>query len=164
DLADNYLEMAKMRLYTGDDAAAGARYTLHHALLNTLKLFAPFLPYVTEAIYQGSFATGEADSIHRSSWPAGNAAWLDETAEAMGEQLVAVATAIRRHKSENNLGLGTELAALHLAVADEEREGWQTAVSDLQSITRAREVLFVDKLEGGKETAVGSVQLHIEEN
>ena len=164
DLADNYLEMAKMRLYTGDDAAAGARYTLHHALLNTLKLFAPFLPYVTEAIYQGSFATGEADSIHRSPWPAGNAAWLDEMAEAMGEQLVAVATAIRRHKSENNLGLGTELAALHLAVADEEREGWQTAVSDLQSITRAREVLFVDKLEGGKETAVGSVQLHIEEN
>lgn len=175
DLADNYLEMVKLRLYEGGAAAAGTRYTLHHALLNTLKLFAPFLPYVTEAIYQGVFVgdgqptTDDGQqmvsclsSIHRSAWPAGNAAWLDEEAERIGEQLVAVATAVRRYKSENNLGLGTELATLRLAVGDGEREIWQTAVSDLQSITRAKAVKFVDRLESGAETAVGSVRLQID--
>ncbi len=162
DLADNYLEMAKLRLYGGGEAAAGARYTLHHALLNTLKLFAPFLPYVTEAIYQGLFAENDTDSIHRSPWPAGNPAWLDDDAEAMGEQLVAVATAVRRYKSEHNLGLGTELAVLHLAVGDEVGGIWQTAVSDLQSITRAKTIKFVDRLEGGEKTAVGSVQIGVD--
>jgi valyl-tRNA synthetase len=54
ELTDNYLEMAKQRLY--DPACpthAGACNTIRVLLLTLLKLFAPFLPYVTEAIYQG---------------------------------------------------------------------------------------------------------------
>ena len=42
----------------------GARYTLHAALLATVKLFAPFLPHVTEEIYQGLFARRGRRSIH----------------------------------------------------------------------------------------------------
>ena len=57
-LADNYLEMCKQRLYDPlHPFFAGARYTLYHGLLNTLKLLAPFLPFVTEAIYQELFSS-----------------------------------------------------------------------------------------------------------
>jgi valyl-tRNA synthetase len=57
DLADNYLEMAKKRLYDETDLAHdGARYALFNILRDTVKLFAPFLPSVTETIYQGIFA------------------------------------------------------------------------------------------------------------
>jgi valyl-tRNA synthetase len=143
DLADNYLEMAKGRLY--DEASAGhvgARYTLATVLLATLKLFAPFLPHVTEAIYQGLYAESEgAGSIHRSRWPEADEALLDEAAEAAGEALVAVATAARRYKSEHSIGLGAELARLRLATADEAlADALRAAEADVRSVTRARDV------------------------
>jgi valyl-tRNA synthetase len=147
-LADNYLEMAKQRLYAGEAEGAGARWTLYQALLTTLKLFAPILPHVTEQIYRGLFATAEATpSIHRAQWPQGAPVWLDESALAAGEVLVAVATAVRRYKSEHNLPLSTELPTLHLATEDSELAALlQTGTADLTSITRAKAVKIHGRL------------------
>ncbi len=99
ELADNYLEMAKARLYDAEHPQhEGARYTLRAALLATVKLFAPFVPHVTEAIYQGLFAATEGGgSLHRSRWPEAREALIDARAEAVGEALIAIATAARRY-------------------------------------------------------------------
>lgn len=150
DLADNYLEMAKQRLY--DEASAtheGARYTLHHVLLTTVKLSAPFLPHVTEEIYRALFAPIDGrDSIHRASWPVADEGLLDDQAEAIGETLVEVATAARRYKSERGLSLGVELERLQLAGTEPVLSaGLQTAEADLMSITRARRVEVVERLD-----------------
>ena len=159
-LADNYLEMAKLRLYEGGESSVGARYALYHALLTTLKLLAPILPYVTEQIYQGLFAEKEGPgSIHTSVWPVGNAAWGDETAVQHGNQLVEMATAVRRYKSEHNLSLGAELARLHLHTNDAELAAqMKTAVTDLTSITRAKEIV----VEKGNEVGNGRWRLRIQ--
>ena len=151
DLADNYLEMAKKRLYDGGDEAAGATYALYHALLATLKLLAPFLPYVTEAIYTGLFAESDgSDSIHTSRWPAVDDVWQDETAIATGELLVEIATAVRRYKSEHNLSLGAELTQLQIATADPAlAETLKGATADLTSITRAQAVNVGQSLANG---------------
>ena len=155
-LADNYLEMAKLRLYEGGPASEGARYALHHALLTTLKLLAPILPFVTERIYQGLFAKaevsadGSAASIHTSAWPTGNEAWRDELAILHGNQLVEIATVVRRYKSEQNLSLGAELARLHLQTADAELAvHLREAITDLTSITRAKEIVLNGEMEDG---------------
>jgi len=138
-MADNYLEMAKKRLYDGGPGAAGAVYTLSHALLTTAKLFAPFLPYVTEAIYQGLLET--EDSVHNSPWPKDDESLLDGEAEAAGQTLVEIATAVRRYKSESGLSLGAELARLHLATTDEKLAALlRAAEPDLTSITRAAQI------------------------
>src|SRR5574341_589780 len=92
DLADNYLEMCKQRLYneTGQ-GREGARYALYQILNATVKLFAPFLPHVTEEIYQELFRTEEGEkSIHRAQWPVANEALEDELAGAIGEALVTI--------------------------------------------------------------------------
>ncbi|MCB8981147.1 MAG: valine--tRNA ligase [Ardenticatenaceae bacterium] len=160
-LADNYLEMAKLRLYEGGESSEGARYALYHALLTTLKLLAPILPFVTEQIYQGMFAERDgATSIHTSAWPVGDAAWWDETAVIHGNELVEIATAVRRYKSEQNLSLGTELARLHVLTNDADlATHLQTAITDLTSITRAKEIV----LESGNEVeGNGRWQLHIQ--
>ncbi|HSM56799.1 MAG TPA: valine--tRNA ligase [Candidatus Sulfomarinibacteraceae bacterium] len=139
ELADNYLEMAKKRLYDGGEEAAGARFTLYQALLATVKLLAPFLPYVTEAIYQGLLET-EA-TVHQSAWPLADRSLLDSRAEQQGALLVEIATAVRRYKSEANLSLGAELAHLHLTTADEALASvLEDAEPDLVSITRARTI------------------------
>lgn len=142
-LADNYLEMAKLRLYEGGPAAAGAQFALSQALLATLKLFAPILPHITEQIYTGLFAEADgAETIHRARWPQPRADWRDDDALNQGEMLVDIATAVRRYKSEHNLSLGAEVAALHLAADDSQlAAALKTSVADLQSITRAQEIM-----------------------
>jgi valyl-tRNA synthetase len=148
ELADNYLEMAKQRLYDpADPSHEAARFSLQTVLLTVLKLFAPFLPFVTEAIYQGigDQRPGDKGSIHRESWPVADPALEDDAAEAVGQTLVAIATAVRRFKSERNLPLGAELNRLQLAAVESDEtllSALREAVVDLKSITRAREIVF----------------------
>jgi len=145
EFADNYLEMCKQRLYSGDqDHANAARVTLYNLLLTLTKLFAPFLPYITETIYQGLFAeqdlskSTEFSSLHLSAWPEVNPNLENEFAEQVGAILVEIATAVRRYKSENNLSLGTELQQLLLVTEDTQLITHLTyARGDLSSVTRA---------------------------
>ena len=140
DLADNYIEMAKQRLYAAEhpqhDAAC---YTLRAGLLSTVKLLAPLLPFISEAVYQELFAEAEGRrSVHIAAWPEVDAGLADESAERGGQILVAVATAVRRYKSEAGLGLGTTVERLWLAVPDEPLAGLlEAARADLMSVTRA---------------------------
>jgi len=147
ELADNYLEMAKKRLYDlSDPGRDGARYSLYSAIITLLKLFAPILPHITESIYLELFATAEAEtSIHRSTWPVADNYLIDERAEHVGASLVQIATAIRRYKSESKLSLGTEIATLILGVTESSLIPYlREAESDIMSITRAKQ-LIVDR-------------------
>ena len=147
DLADNYLEMVKKRFYD-DYEADGARYALYESLLATIKLLAPVLPHVTERIYQGLFTDRDgSNSIHRAIWPQVNEEWLDETAVTLGESLVAIATAVRRFKSEQNLSLGSAVQELQLATSDPNLVlSLRAADMDLKSITRAETIVVGDKI------------------
>jgi valyl-tRNA synthetase len=143
ELADNYVEMSKERLYdASNEMHEGARYTLYHVFLAVLKLFAPFLPYVTETIYKSLFAASEGtESIHAASWPQADETMIDDKAEAAGELLVELATAVRRYKSESNISLGAELQRLQLATTDPSiAELLQKARADIRSVTRAKEI------------------------
>jgi valyl-tRNA synthetase len=63
---------------------------------------------------------------------------------------VEIATAIRRYKSEQNLSLGAELACRHLHTSDTELAAeLQEAITDLTSITRAKEIVLNGELEEG---------------
>ena len=162
-LADNYLEMAKMRLYGGGAEAEGARFALYHALLTTLKLVAPILPHITERIYTSMFAQSDgAKSIHRAAWPLPNAGWRDDTAVSHGECLVEIATAVRRYKSQQNLGLGSELSTLYLRTKDADLgRSLLASEQDLQSITRAQTVALNAQDGAIAYEAVGSVEVGI---
>lgn len=70
---DNYLELAKPRTYDETDTPGknSARAALRLMLRALVRLFAPFVPYICEEIWQWHFA-GDSDmhpSVHRSPWP-----------------------------------------------------------------------------------------------
>jgi len=160
ELADNYLEMCKQRLYAqagpGREAAV---YTVYRVLVTVVQLFAPFFPYITEEIYQSLIKTeamGTSDgkgklgaaSIHLTPWPEAEGALEDEAAEAVGVKLVEIATAVRRYKSDHNLPLGCELTRVKLAIAEHDLASvLRSAAEDLTSITRA---LSIEVSEGGE--------------
>ena len=127
---DDYLELVKNRAY-GDGAAAGsAQAALGLALETLLKLFAPFLPYVTEEVW----SWWREGSIHRSPWP--DAAPLQANAgdaDALPLRVAAdVLTEVRRAKSEAKRSMRTPV--LHVRVADTEERlaALQLAVDDVR--------------------------------
>jgi valyl-tRNA synthetase len=154
NFADNYLEMAKQRLYDENHCQReAAQFTLHHVLLTMLKLFAPILPHVTERIFQSLYAglsretTGRHfSSIHTSDWPKPDNGLINETAENLGDALLEIATSVRRFKSERNLSLGTELKRVQLAAGDSQlRENLANGNADLMSITRALQIEYLSE-------------------
>ena len=169
ELADNYLEMVKQRLYNPQHPAhSAARFALYQVLVDTVKLIAPFLPYVSEAIYQGllkevELATeGPVLSVHITTWPAADPILEDEPAEAFGEILLGIAVAARRYKSERNLPLSTELPSLVISTDQPELAlQLKQATSDLSSITRAREISLVDELHAGRTVILESDSMQV---
>jgi len=176
ELADNYLEMVKQRLY--DPASShhlGACFSLYQLLLTVLKLFAPFIPYVTEEIYQSLFLSKEwrwvdgnwnmsdnIRSIHLSPWPRPIPELESEQAEAFGETLMGIASAVRRYKSERNLALNTELDSLQLAPVDgRDMELLREAVADLLSITRAKKIEIVGSPDTRAEAVLAEGPVHL---
>jgi valyl-tRNA synthetase len=150
DLADNYLELVKGRLYGQRGAARdGAIYALCQALFATIKLLAPILPHVTEEIYRTLYASHEASiSLHRSRWPVGDPSWEDELADRLGEALVEAITTVRRYKSKRHLPLATEIARLQITTDDQTlRDQLHDIILDLTSATRAKQVEVVDDLD-----------------
>lgn len=151
ELTDNYLEMAKLRLYSHDHPAhCGARQALRAVLRTLLQLLAPLLPYITEEIWRALFAYAEGEpSIHRTRWPEPCQPGEDERYYAgLGDVLIGIASAVRRFKSENSLSLGSEISRLQIATSDAGLARiLDEAQADLASITRARNLEFRQTLE-----------------
>ena len=145
-LCDNYLEIAKDRIYNpetrGEEQKVAAQFTLYHSFLTVLKLFAPILPHITEAGYQLYFAEKEGfKSIHNSPWPEAHEHLLNEQAEIHGDLVVKVITAVRRFKSEKQVSLKKDIR-LTIQCSDEEKAVFESLQGDLKAVTRATELIF----------------------
>ncbi len=112
---DNYLELVKSRARGGHDGEgrASAVATLRLALDTFLRLFAPFLPFITEEIWSWSFAEELGlPSIHRAPWPKLDA---PEAEPGVFEAAVAFFAAVNRAKSEGNVSIARPVDELRLA-------------------------------------------------
>lgn len=108
---DDYLEMVKGRFWDGSDWSdkdkKAAQCTLHESLRTILGLFAPFLPYVTEHIYQKAAQFNEPhESLHTSVWPGFNP---DMTFDYKSEMdvLKSVLYCVRKLRSDQKIGSAT---------------------------------------------------------
>jgi valyl-tRNA synthetase len=148
-MTDNYLEMIKARLYELDDGdfrKEAAKYTLHNVLLAVIKMFAPIMPHITEEIFQFHFVQHEAvPSIHISKWPEASHELISDSAEALGDALVGIATEVRRYKTTNRLQMGAPLSHLYVSSSRQELlSDLRASALDLRSVTRAQDIDFSD--------------------
>ncbi|QSG12002.1 Valyl-tRNA synthetase [Halapricum desulfuricans] len=112
DLADDYLELIKGRLYEGRPGERdAARQGLFVALTASLKMLAPFAPFIAEEAYNALPST--EGSVHAAEWPE-----IDlhpeevedmDAVEQAGEIIVDVTSTIRGWKSDAGMALNAEL-------------------------------------------------------
>lgn len=142
EFCDNYLEITKTRAYDEEEkdpnGARSARITLYYSLKILLKLFAPFIPHITEEIYQILYSN---ESIHRrNSWPEVTLDMQEDHTEAM--QLVDILELVRRIKAKDNLSIKAPVSCIEV----KGRKMSDSLVSDLLNVTSTAEIKFVENL------------------
>jgi valyl-tRNA synthetase len=109
EYCDWYIEITKIRLYGENEAAKQtAGRILVYVLERTLRLLHPFMPFVTEAIWQHLPHQGEALII--APWPEAEA--LDPQAEEAMELIMEIVRSIRNVRAEYNVQPGRRISAL----------------------------------------------------
>ncbi|MED1204815.1 valine--tRNA ligase [Heyndrickxia acidicola] len=108
DFCDWYIEMAKLPLYGDDEEAKKTtRSVLAYVLDNTMRLLHPFMPFITEEIWQN--LPHEGESITIASWPEFKEELHDESAAEEMKLLVDIIRAVRNIRAEVNTPLSKKI-------------------------------------------------------
>ena len=119
---DWYIELTKGRMQGEDQAARlAAENVLCYVLIQMLKLLHPFMPFITEEIYQAlpHVAGEDAAFIMRSDWPVYDEKFAFPAEEAAMEEIMDAIRAIRTRRSEMNVAPGRKVQ-LTIATAKED--------------------------------------------
>jgi valyl-tRNA synthetase len=135
ELCDWYIELGKAALARGDDVN---RWKIQGALVTALetamRLLHPFMPFVTEEIWQQlPKASGAPQSIMITLYPVRDVRFYDDASEASMALVQKVIVALRGIRAEKNIHSATKIKAL-LAVTDDYKktilEGYKTIIAE----------------------------------
>ena len=139
---DWYIEIAKIRLQKGGSEAKDAKQVLVWVMSNTLKLLHPFMPFITEEIWQTLPHDGE--SIMISAWPEYDPAHSFEAEEAEMERIMTAVRAIRNRRAEMNV-TPSRKAKVYIATAY--KPAFEHGSVFMQRLASASEVEVADSFE-----------------
>src|SRR5699024_1335368 len=108
DLCDWYIEMAKLRLYgENEKQKKTTRSVLAYVLDMTMRMLHPYMPFITEEIWQKLPHTGE--SITVAEWPKVNNTFHDLQAAKEMERLVSIIKSVRNIRAEVDTPMSKEI-------------------------------------------------------
>ena len=145
ELADNYLEMIKHRLYKpeiyGVKSRTAAQYTLREIMSTLIRLLSPFTPHVCDELWENLFKEGYAST---SEWPNTDEEMIDSEAEEAGELLKEIIAEIRKYKTENKLHLGYELNEVNIKINPELWDKIERVEEDIGGTGRIKNLKITD--------------------
>ena len=139
---DWYIEMAKSRIFEGGAAAITAKRTLVRVLSGILGLLHPYMPFITEEIYQA--IPHACESIMISEYPKFDEALVYTDAEEDVERIIACITAIRTRRAEMNVPPSKKAK---LFVVTKHEETFKRAAKILEKLASASEVILTEGYE-----------------
>lgn len=140
---DQYLELVKGRAYgaQGDEPARSAQATLQLVLSTLLRLFAPFLPYVTEEVWSW-WQTG---SVHHAKWP--DSQFIREISNGVDKatylEAARVLGEIRKTKTEAKRSLRTAVERVVIADTESQLTILKPALADIREAGIVSEIDFI---------------------
>jgi len=155
-LCDDYLELVKGRAYgeRGEAPTRSARTALRLALCAVLRLFAPFLPYVTEEVW----SWWQDGSVHRAAWP--DPADVRRGGDSENETALTAASgaiaAIRGAKSGARVSMRAPVRNLVVAARRDHLDALMAILPDIQAAGRVEhtELRFCDQPEPAYEVSL----------
>lgn len=144
DFCDYYIEIVKERLYQpekhGEAERRGAQHALYHSLLGILKLYAVYIPHMTEYIYQSCFRGFEgAVSIHQLLWQQEKA---DELLLEFGGHLKETIGRVRKEKTEKQMSMKEAIPELVITCPGKLRKLYKQSETDIRACTNAAAIIF----------------------
>ena len=139
---DWYIELAKIRLQKDGEEAKTAKQVLVWVMSNTLKLLHPFMPFITEEIWQS--LPHEGESIMVSAWPEYDESHAFAAEEAEMERIMTAVRAIRNRRAEMNVP-PSKKAKLYIATAY--KDTFEQGGIFMQRLASASEVEVADEFE-----------------
>lgn len=149
-LTNWYIRRSRRRFWkSGDDSNKNeAYYTLYHVLLEFSKVIAPFLPFISENIYQNLRTSDMPESVHLCDYPQ----YIEEFRHPeVEERMSLIQSAVymgRALRAKHLLKTRQPLKAIHLVTKNKEMQQSLAEMSDLiKDELNVKEVLFSDKEE-----------------
>jgi valyl-tRNA synthetase len=140
DFCDNYLEIIKDRLYNPDKRGVQAK---NSALFTTctmgrtlLGLFAPYLPFIAEELYQRLYRKYEnVLSIHVTQWPEPLKFTMDDTITMAGNMFFTFLAATREMKGNRGISQKEEIKKAIIYATDTEHRAFKSIETDFLATT-----------------------------
>lgn len=160
EYADWLIEVSKIRLYSTLEESDKelTRQVLLTVLNRLLRLLHPFMPFVTEEIWQ--HLPGSTESIMISPWPAPELSLVDAQAESDMETVIEVIRSIRNARAEFGVEAGRRISALILA--DAQYDVIQGQESTIKTLARVEPLQVTRELVERPKQAVHAVANGVE--
>jgi len=147
EFCDWYIELVKPRLYQQENSVdrQTAQYVTWFTLDNILRLLHPFMPFITEEIWQHVTAK-EEESLMVSHWPEADSLVTNNQAESKMELVMDVIRSIRNIRNEMKVNPGRKITAIlssevegKLAVVEEGKD-YIADLANIEELTISKEV------------------------
>ncbi|MGB8367601.1 MAG: valine--tRNA ligase [Candidatus Babeliales bacterium] len=148
DFCDNYIELIKHQLFNPQDypekTIYATQWTLYYAGLRILQLYAPYLPYVTETIYQLLYKSFEGiASIHQIQFSIIQTPYIFQKSSELVDTIISIVTEVRKLKTGEQLSLKVPLSSLIIYFEDELQQVELKNYNQLfHGITHAQEISY----------------------
>ena len=137
---DNYLELVKSRAYKGDSSAS---HTLGCVLDALLRLFAPFIPFITEEIFSVMF--GSIESIHaRGNWPNASIYYSDLGSKVPMHDVIYLLKSVREFKSQRNISIKSRSGKMTVEFSDKNLISMSSDIENACNLDEINWVLLED--------------------
>ncbi len=155
---DWFIELAKIRLQKGGEEAKTAKAVLVYVMSETLKLLHPFMPFITEEIWQTLPHDGE--TIMKSAWPVFSDALVFTEDESKMDIIMDAIRAVRNRRAEMNVPPSRKA---HVYVATDKKDIFETAVVFMQKLASASDVTVGDSfnIEGSVSIVTADAKIYI---
>ncbi|NGP45494.1 valine--tRNA ligase [Bacillaceae bacterium SIJ1] len=147
DVCDWYIEMAKLPLYGEDEVAKNqARSVLAYVLDQTMRLLHPYMPFITEEIWQ--HLPHEGDSIVIAEWPKPSDVVADEDGSRQMVRIMDIIRAVRNIRAEVNAPMSRPIKLIVKTKTSEIAEELKTQSAYLKHFCQTEELTIDHKAEG----------------
>lgn len=162
EYCDWYIELSKGRLYNKEDISERnvAQYVLWYVLSNTLKLLHPFMPFITEHIWQ--HLPHEGKSIIVAPWPSEQQELVDDGAEQAMSIIMETIKAIRNMRAEVNVPPGKKSEVILQIASMETRAVFAAHEHYLKSLAAAEAVAVLPESQEKPDNALTAVVSGVE--